>query len=610
VGSSRHKARARRGIVPWVALVVAAAIVIVALLQTWWNHRAFGIDQVTFQAEATGDWQAPSGVPTGFVPVHLPHFNAGYFRIHFRSTESQARVEMYARDCLLEANLDGKRIFERAKSQCRNCSFTGGRLCESVPLQLELRDPGPHVLALRTHNVPGPDAMWNRDFKILWVEHEGNAGGWRALALLGIAFLLTMVTIAVRRRSIDRAWIAIVGRLRRYRYVLFAFAVVMSLRVMVSPAHVTGDVSQATLVYVENIVHADTWRLTKLDPVYRAAKHKGKSYMHKPPGLYYQYIPARLWFGFTHLYYVYLARLPGILGDLLIGLGLFVIVKRKTRSANLANLAAVIYLAAPGTFLVNGFIGRVDSLPVAFLLLAANNMHRRRFSIYFGISALLKQLAVIAGPWFLLRPGMFRKVVLAALVTLVFMSPFIFDDPKLLIERMVSPQLTKPVSGLTWMSSLKSVFGVIDLKSAASGITVGYLAVLVFCSPFLAGNPHRVLAWIYVSFVLFARNVAEHYMLWPAPFLIAHCFISRRTFPLVIFGVLQMSGLMMNDRGSLLHGDVRHQFSLALGVILAVYVLSELPHLLRPRETWRRAVEAVNRLRGSPHDVPQQPQSS
>jgi hypothetical protein len=78
----------------------------------------------------------------------------------------------------------------------------------------------------------------------------------------------------------------------------------------------------------------------------------------------------------------------------------------------------------------------------------------------------------------------------------------------------------------------------------------------------------------------------------------------------VIFGVLQMSGLMMNDRGSLLHGDVRHQFSLALGVILAVYVLSELPHLLRPRETWRRAVEAVNRLRGSPHDVPQQPQSS
>ena len=595
MGSSRHKAFGRGGMVPWVALAVAATVAIIALLQAWWNHRAFDIDRVTFRAEATSDWQAVNGDPTGFVAVQLPHFNAGYFRIHFRSNESRAPVEIYAADCLLEAHLDGKRIFERAQSECRDCSFTGGRACKSAPLQLELGDPGPHVLALRTHNVRRSGRRRSQDLRILWVEHEGNAGGWRAVGLLGIAFLLAMATIAIRRRSIDHAWIAIVGRLRRYRYVLFAFAIVMSLRVAVSPAHLTGDVSQATLLYVENIVHADTWRLTKLDPVYRAAKYNGKSYMHKPPGLYYQYVPVRLWFGFTHLYYVYLSRLPSILGDLLIGLGLFIIVKRKTRSANLANLAAVIYLAAPGTFLVNGFIGRVDALPVAFLLLAANNLHRRRFSIYFGLSALLKQFAVLAGPWFLLRPGMFRKVVLAALVTLAFMSPFIFDDPKLLFERMVSPQLNKPLSGLTWMSNLKTVFGVTDVKSAASSITIGYLAMLACLSPFLVGNPHRVLAWIYVSFILFARNVAEHYMLWAAPFLIAHCFISKRTFPLVIFGVLQMWGLMKNDRFSLLDGGTARQFSLVVGVIMAMYVLSELPHLFRPRETWRRVVDAVNR---------------
>jgi hypothetical protein len=597
VGSSRHKAFGRGGIVPWVALAVAAAIVIVALLQAWWNCQAFHIDRVTFQAEATGDWQARDADPAGFAGVELPHFDAGYFRVHFRSTDSQAQVEIYARDCLIEAHLDGKPIFEREASQCRHCNFTSSRLCGNVPLDLELSEPGPHVLALRTHNVPKRDRMVSRDFKTLWVEHEGNAGGWRALALLGIAFLLTMVTIAIRRRSVDQAWIAIIGRLRRYRYVLLAFAVVMSLRVTVSPAALTGDVSQATLVYVENIVHADSWRLTKLDPVYRAAKHRGESYMHKPPGLYYQYIPARLWFGFTHLYYVYLSRLPGILGDLLIGLGLFIIVKRKTRSDNLANLAAVIYLTAPGTFLVNGYIGRVDSLPVAFLLLAANNVHRRRFSIYFGLSALLKQFAVIAGPWFLLRPGMFRKVVLAALFTLALMSPFILDDPKLLFDRMVSPQLSKPVSGLTWMGSLKTVFGVTHVNSAASSITVGYLAALACLSPFLVGSPHRVLAWIYVSFILFARNVAEHYILWPAPFLIAYCFISKRTFPLVIFGVLQVWGLMKNDRLSLLGGDTARQFALVVGVIMATYVLSELPHLFRPRETWRRIADAVSRQR-------------
>jgi hypothetical protein len=586
--------------------VASAAVGIVALAQIYWNHQAFAIERVTFQPEAAARWQAPGGDPVGFVAVQLPHFDAGYFRIHFTSGETRAQVDVYAQDCLLEAHLDGTKVFEQTEARCRNCRFTGRKLCKSVPLLLEFSEPGPHVLALHTHNVRKRDRMVSRDFRVAWVEHEGNAGGWRALALLDIGFLLTMMTVAIRRRSVHRAWIVIVGTLRRYRYVLLAFAVVMSLRVTVSPAHVTGDVSQATLVYVENIVHADSWRLTKLDPVYHAAKHRGKSYMHKPPGLYYQYIPARLWFGFTHLYYVYLGRLPGILGDLLIGLGLFAIVRRKTRSASLANLAAVIYLASPGTFLVNGVIGRVDSLPVAFLLLAANNMHRRRFSIYFGMSALLKQFAIIAGPWFLLRPGMFRKVVVAAFVTLVFMSPFIFDDPHLLFERMLSPQLTKPVSGLTWMKSLQTVFGVTDITSTATNITIGYLGTLLCLSPFLTGNPHRVLAWIYVSFVLFARNSAEHYMLWPAPFLIAHCFISKRSFPLVIFGVLQMAGLMSNDRGSWLHGATEQHFSLVLGAILAVYVLSELPHLFRPRETWRSALGAANRLRGSHRGAPSQ----
>ena len=224
-------------------------------------------------------------------------------------------------------------------------------------------------------------------------------------------------------------------------------------------------------------------------------------------------------------------------------------------------------------------------------------MHRRRFSVYFGLSALHKQLADFAGPWFLFRPGMFRKVVLAALITIAFMAPYVLDDPRLLIERMVSPQLTKGVSGLTWMHSL-SRFGVTDRTGTASSITVGYLVVLCLLSPFLKGNAHRVIAWIYVGFILCARNIAEHYMLWPAPFLIAHCFIGKRVFPLVVFGALQMSGFMANDRGSLLHGDARHAFSMTMAIILAVYVVSELPQLFRPRDTWQRGVDAVNRIRG------------
>jgi len=534
--------------------------------------------------------------PLLFSDVNLPHFHAGYFRLHFTSTASFVELDVYARDCLLEAYLDGKPVFERSRDTCRNCRFVGWRRCGRVVLDLDLSSPGPHVLALRTHNVPARDYKYRRDFKTLWVEYEKNAAGWRALALFGFAFLLTIGVLAIRRRSLDDAWSALTGTIWRYRVVIVAAVVVMSLRVIVSRADLTGDVTQATMVYVEHIVNADSWRLTKLDPVYTAAKHSGTSYMHKPPGLYYQYIPARLIFGFTYLYYVYLARLPGIIGDFLIAIGLFIIVRRKLGEEWLANLAALTYLAARAPFMFFGYVGRVDALPIAFLLFAANNMHRARFSLYFGLSALHKQFAVFAGPWFLFRPGMGKKVVLAALFTLTLMAPYLLDDPLLVLERMVSPQLTKTVYGMTWTHNLTRL-GVTDLSSVASAITVAYVIVLFCVSPFLSGDPHRVLAWIYVSFVLFARNMAEHYLLWPAPFLIAYAFIGKRAFPLLIFGVLQMSGFMLNDVNNMLPKSMRYDFALAQGIILALYVAIEFPQIFRPRESWQRATEALRRLK-------------
>ena len=596
MGASPEGVSSGRRVVPRLAVAIAAAMVVVGVALAWRSYQEFRVERVTYQRFASDGWEAPGADPLMFGEVNLPHFHAGYYRLEFTSTASFVEVDVYARDCLMEAYLDGELVFERDKDSCGNCSFVGKRRCGRVVLDLDFGEPGPHVLALRTHNVWSRDYKWSRDFKTLWVEYEKNAAGWRALALFGFAFLLTIGVMAFRRRSLERGWSVMVATLWRYRYVLVAAAVVMSLRVVVSRADLTGDVSQATMVYVEHIVNADSWRLTKLDPVYTAAKHSGTSYMHKPPGLYYQYLPARLIFGFTYLYYVYLARLPGIIGDFLIAIGLFIIVRRKTGEDWLANLAAITYLAAPGPFMFFGYVGRVDALPIAFLLFAANNMHRNRFSLYFGLSALHKQFAVFAGPWFLFRPGMARKVVLAAVFTLVCMAPYLLDDPGLVFERMVSPQLTKAVSGLTWMHNLTK-FGVTDLSSVASAITVGYVVVLLCLSPFLSGDPHRVIAWIYVSFVLFARNMAEHYLLWPAPFLIAYAFIGRRAFPLLIFGVLQMSGFMLNDANNMLPKSMRHDFALAQGIILALYVALELPQIFRPRESWRRWAEALNQWR-------------
>ena len=120
------------------------------------------------------------------------------------------------------------------------------------------------------------------------------------------------------------------GRVRRYRIVIFGYCLIAFIRIAVSPAHLTTDVNQATHLYVENIVHKTDWAYATLADDYTAAKHKGSSYMHKPPGLYYQYVPARVYFGFTRIYATYMARIPGLFGDLIIALVLLPVVRRKT----------------------------------------------------------------------------------------------------------------------------------------------------------------------------------------------------------------------------------------------------------------------------------------
>ncbi len=567
------------------------------------NADAFAVERVDFSHKKRKHWAKPKRNNKGFRKVNLPFFKAaGYFRVRFRSPVKQLDLELYGRDCVTEAWLDGKRVYKR-RGGCRHCGYFTNKKrkrCQAVELALPIEGPGEHLLAVKTHNVRKRDYMGSRDMRTFWIEHRGDAAGWRALVLLCSIYLLALVFCLGRRWSLQRFWVAMVGRIKRYRFLLAAFAFCGLLRVVISPAHLTGDVSQATHLYVENLVHKTDWKLTKLHRDYTAAKHRGKSYMHKPPGLYYQYLPVRLVFGYTHFYVVYLSRFPSWLGDFLIAYALYRLVRRRSREELFAKLAVVLYLFAPGTFLVNAVIGRVDALPVGFLMLAINYVDRKRFSIYFGLAALHKQLAVLVGPWLLLRSKMGRKVLLAGLITLLLMAPFLLDNADLVFERMTKPQLAKGISGLSWMSNLAD-WGVENKRLWASRITLFYFGALVVISPFLRGEPHRVVAFVYVSFLMCARNVAEHYLLWAAPFLIAHFCISRRTLPLMLFGIIQMSGMLHNDRFQIVRGELTRPVSLVIACSLAVYVLVEGRELLQPlvaaREYRDRLVALWRRLR-------------
>ena len=85
-------------------------------------------------------------------------------------------------------------------------------------------------------------------------------------------------------------------------------------------------------------------------------------------------------------------------------------------------------------------------------------------------------------------------------------------------------------------------WGVKNPNALASTITIGFVASLTLISPFLRGNPHRIAAFIFVSFLLFARNMAEHYLLWAAPFLVIYFCISRRMMPLMVLVFFKSTG--------------------------------------------------------------------
>ena len=169
------------------------------------------------------------------------------------------------------------------------------------------------------------------------------------------------------------------------------------------------------------------------------------------------------------------------------------------------------------------------------------------------MAALLKQLAVFVTPWLFMLRTLSWRVILAGLLTLMAMLPFLLDDAALTFERLVTPQLKKNISGLSWMSNLR-IWGVPNANEVASKITLTYVCILLGLSPFFRGNPHRIAAFIFVSFLLFARNMAEHYLLWAAPFLIIYFCLSRRLLPLMLLGVLQIYGLLANDRVFILVG--------------------------------------------------------
>lgn len=556
----------------WVAAIVCGSLLAIAGWQIARNQDAFTVIGTDFNgARKAGDWSKPGPNPPGFEPVVLPYLHDdGVFRSRFTSDRSTLDLDLFAEDCVMDVFVDGKRVYKRDK-KCKRCATfaknTRNR-CESVHVSVDLKPQDEHLLAVRTANEREYHDNRYRDQMMYWVEHGQNGFVWRLLAVLSGLGLLLALAFAVRRHEMTSALRCWGDGLWRYRALIVLFVFAASARFMFAERMVTTDVYQSALIYTENLVNKQGTDFMTIDPQYaRAAKYDGKSHLHKPPALYYQFAIPRVVFGWTEVYYKYLIRVPGMLGDLIIAFVLFGVVRRFRGNDSDGVMAAALFLLNPGTFITTSVVNRVDALPIGLVMLAMANSHRRRFVLYLGVAVALKQLAVLVVPWFMLHRKMWPKLFAAGGVTLLLCAPYLLDDPKLFMERIMLAQYQKAPTGISWMHSLRGS-GV-----SSRVLTLVFFGLLLTLPVLIRPNRWVGVALTYSLFVTFAKSLHEHYILWSTGALLIVAMGYRRLLPMLAFGVGTIGMVLENEGYHWLDARLKLEWGIVTAVVYLLAVI-------------------------------------
>jgi len=535
------------------------------------NQAAFDIRGAAHVKEASPGWRDTN--TAGFRPIKLPYFlEDGYFRVEFTSDVAHLDLDLFAQDCAMKAFIDGKQVYKRTE-RCRSCSIfspSPDRRCPLIPISVDLDPSAVHVLAVMTRNKEGKDVPNRRDGKLFWVQHESGAFFPRLIALLCGVVLLTLAWSRYRHGSATHCMLRTGSLLRRRRAFLAIVVVALVARVIVAPATMTTDVSQSAMVYAEDLVQRTDWHFTQLDPEYRGAKYDGNSHMHKPPGVYYQYAIPRVLFGFSDIYYRYLTRLAPTLGDLLIAWVLLTVISAR-RTEELGIASAAFYLLGAGVFATSGILARPDSLAIAFLMLAMVHPTTWRFSVFLGAAVAWKHLALLVTPWFAFRRESFQRLLVAAAVTLLLCAPYLLDDPVFFLKRLTLPQIEKGITGLVWLENLTWLGWTPEAIAATSRVlTIGFMISLCVLPWFTRPDVWGTIAITFALFVVCAKNVHEHYILWSIPAMLITYATTQRVTILIAIMVATLSMAFHHEGQREIGNDIAVIWSALLALSYAI----------------------------------------
>ncbi|MBD3388490.1 MAG: hypothetical protein GF416_05410 [Candidatus Altiarchaeales archaeon] len=548
------------GMAPHAILVLSLLLLLLSSFMIFQNAREFKVVGSFYSSYEGGGWYQPWYGLRGFREVDLPFFRGGGFNVvKFTSSAEEVEIDIVSDLNVEKVYLDGELEFDNGASRVQ---YTSG-----YRLRANLGDEEIHTLAVRTRGRGGG---------YFFVEHGLNAFEWRVTALLSLIVLCYYSYVCVRGRDFSESLRGLCRIVHENRMILAVVIFAMMIRVVIMPTFLNIDVKDMELYYTENLIHKTDLHLTLLDPDYN---FNGNLYLTKPPGwAMYPLGIIRVLFGFNSLYLPYLIKLPAVLGDLLVAYGIWSILRGRGKSKTLALLAVSLYLFNPEVLRIGASEGKTDALGLGLILLALKNIEHSRFSLYYGYALVHKQFALLLLPWLILQKRLYKRTFMALLLAFLLMLPFLVDDPLLVYERLIGPNLDRPPAGMSWMTKLEG-WGFEDYVTIRNLMFRSYFALIVLTSLFIRLDRYTMGALVFTLFLVSTHVIHEQYLLWCMPFLILAFFLNNRysaLMPLLVVGYWQI-----NHELNIWHSWVLY-FPLACLVFAADVLISNRHNTLIP----------------------------
>ncbi|MFH1055820.1 MAG: glycosyltransferase 87 family protein [Candidatus Altiarchaeota archaeon] len=521
-------------------ILASAAVLIASTYLAYDNSEAFKVVNTMYSKDGRS-----------FRPANLPFFiDDGYFLVNFTTNREKLSLVFFAKDCIEDGLLNGQRFYHGDCSRCKHCRGVKGT---GIFNQTERKW---NTLVIKTRALEG--------IPLFFVENEDTGVLWRFLAYASASTLMALLLLWYLGKDIMQTLEKTISWVKKNKGITLLLTLSFTISMLLAPIGQKSTDVDGWIIRAENIIHKTDWTFTKTEPDYFVNEHFN---MAKPPGAYlYEFIILRLLFGFNHIYAQTLVKLPPIIGNLILCYLIWSILSSRLKDRRTPLIAAAAYALNPVVIFQAAVLGKHDALTLALVLLALRNLSKRRFSIYYGLSLVTKQLPLFFLPWLLIQKRMVRQLLAALVIPLLIFSPYLLDDPVFFINRLVKTHTEREPFELTWMVNLKD-WGVSNTALVSELVLFLYFALVLIISVGMRDEPYVIAAAIFSLFIALNKSVLEQYIMWSMLFLLLVYFIKGNRLAGFTYLIGTFTCIISHEGENLLPKDLINQWTIVLALI-------------------------------------------